>query len=50
MDVYLGKDYLLSATASKKNIIKVAKFNRIGKMILDALKKGEELSIKGTSK
>jgi len=47
VDIYVGGDYLLSATASKKSIIKITKHNRIGRIILKAVQAGEELEIKG---
>ena len=49
VDVYVGGDYLLSATASKKSIIKITKFNKIGRIILKAVQAGESLEIRGSS-
>jgi len=47
VDIYVGGDYLLSATASKKSIIKITKHNRLGRIILKAIEGGEEIEIKG---
>ncbi|MBW2990774.1 PINc/VapC family ATPase [Candidatus Woesearchaeota archaeon] len=49
VDVYVGEDYLLSATASRKSIIKIIKFNKIGRIILKAVQAGEKLEIRGSS-
>ena len=49
VDIYLGGDYLLSATASKKSIIKIIKFNKIGRIILKAVQAGEQLEVRGSS-
>ena len=49
VDVYVGGDYLLSATASKKSMIKVTKYNKIGRIILKAVQAGEALEVRGSS-
>ncbi len=48
MDIYLEGDYLLSATASKKAIIKIAKQNKIGRIIINAVNDNEQLEIRGS--
>ena len=48
VDIYLDGDYLLSATASKKAMIKVIKFNKIGRIILRAVQAGEGLEVRGS--
>ncbi|KYK26295.1 hypothetical protein AYK26_05295 [Euryarchaeota archaeon SM23-78] len=49
VDIYVGGDYLLSATASKKSIIKITKYNKIGRILIKAVQAGEELEIRGSS-
>ncbi len=44
-DIILGKDYLLTARASKKGVIKVKKTNKIGKIIADAINTGEDITL-----
>ena len=48
MDIYLEGAYLLSATASKKAIIKIAKQNKIGRIIVNAINDNEQLELRGS--
>ncbi|MBI2135280.1 Flp pilus assembly complex ATPase component TadA [Candidatus Woesearchaeota archaeon] len=45
INVYLGDNLLLTAKAGKTGLIKIKKHNNIGKMILDAMKKGEKVRL-----
>ncbi|MFH1506684.1 MAG: PINc/VapC family ATPase [archaeon] len=45
VDIYLDGDYLLTARTSKKSIIKIAKNNKIGRMIVSAVNRGEKLGL-----
>jgi ATPase len=47
LDLYLDGDFLLSATASKKGVIKISKNNKIGKILSKGLAKGEKFEVKG---
>ena len=47
VDVFVGGDYLLSATTSKKAMVKVTKFNKVGRIIVKAVQAGEKLEVKG---
>jgi len=45
VDVYLNEEFLLTAKAGKTGLIKVKKNNNIGKVILDAVNKGEKIRL-----
>jgi len=47
VDIYLGDTFLLSATASKKSMIKISKQHGIGRTILKTIHAGEKLEIRG---
>jgi predicted PilT family ATPase len=47
VDIYLGDTFLLSATASKKSMIKISKQHGIGRTILKTIDAGEKLEIRG---
>jgi len=49
IDIYLEGEFLMSATTSKKSMIKITKFNQTGKMIMKAVQSGEALEIRGSS-
>lgn len=49
VDIYLGGEFLMSATSSKKSMIKLTKHNKLGKMIIDAVQSGETLEIRGNN-
>ncbi len=42
VDVYLGDEFIMTAKAGKTGVIRVKKNNNIGKIILNALNKGEK--------
>ena len=45
IDVYVNDELLMSAKASKKGFIKIKKNNNLGKIILDAHNKGENIKL-----
>ena len=45
VDVYLNDEFLMSAKAGKTGIIKVKKNNNVGRLILDAINKGEKVKL-----
>jgi len=45
VDIYVGGDYLLSAKVGKAGIIKIAKNNKIGRILVDAINSGEKVEI-----
>jgi predicted PilT family ATPase len=45
VDVYIKEEYLLTAKAGKKGLIKVRKNNNVGKLILNALQKGDKVRL-----
>lgn len=47
LDILVNDDILLSAKASKKGIIKVARYHKIGKLLADAIHAGERIEVKG---
>ncbi|MFH0869596.1 MAG: PINc/VapC family ATPase [archaeon] len=47
VDIYLGDSFLLSATASRKSMIKINKQHGIGRTILKTIHAGEKLEIRG---
>ena len=46
VDIYLSGQYLMSAKVGKKNILKVNKNNKVGKILVDAINKGEKIELK----
>ncbi len=46
VDIYLNGQYLMSAKVGKKNILKVNKRNKVGKILSDAVNKGEKIELK----
>jgi ATPase len=45
LDIYLNENLLLTAKAGKTGIIKIKKSNNIGKMIINAINRGEKIRI-----
>ena len=45
VDIFLDRDYLLTARTGKKGIIKITKNNKIGKLIMNAINRGEALGL-----
>jgi predicted PilT family ATPase len=45
VDIYVGKDYLLSAKIGKAGVIKIDKNNKIGRILVDAVNMGEKIEI-----
>jgi len=45
LNISVGNDYLLTAKASKKGVIKVKKGNKIGRILEDAINTGDEVRI-----
>jgi ATPase len=46
VDVYLNGQYLMSAKVGKKNIVKINKKNKVGKILVDAINTGEKIELK----
>ncbi|MEK6876835.1 MAG: KH domain-containing protein, partial [Nanoarchaeota archaeon] len=45
VDLYLGEEFIMSAKAGKTGVIKVKKNNNIGRIILEAIDKGEKVRL-----
>ena len=45
VDVYLGEEFIMSAKARKTGVIRVKKNNNIGRIILEAIDKGEKVRL-----
>lgn len=45
VDILVNGDYLLSAKVGKAGVIKIAKDNRIGRLLVDAINSGEKVEI-----
>jgi ATPase len=44
-DIFLGDDYLITAKASKKSVIKIKKANKMAKVLVDAINSGEKIKL-----
>ncbi|MBN2459874.1 Flp pilus assembly complex ATPase component TadA [Candidatus Woesearchaeota archaeon] len=49
VDIYLGGEFLLSATSSKRSMIKLTKHNHVGKVLIDGVQAGERLEVRGSN-
>jgi len=49
VDIYLGGEFLMSATSSKKSMIKIAKHHAVARELLKAVQAGEQLEVRGSS-
>ncbi|MFO8015591.1 MAG: PINc/VapC family ATPase [Candidatus Woesearchaeota archaeon] len=47
VDILINGDYLLTAKASKKAVIKLKKDNKVGKILMDAVRSGEDVVLAG---
>ena len=47
VDIYLGGQFLMSATSSKKSMIKIAKHHAVARELLKAVQAGEQLEVRG---
>ncbi|MFH0979005.1 MAG: PINc/VapC family ATPase [Candidatus Woesearchaeota archaeon] len=45
VDIHVGGDYLLSAKVGKSGVLKIAKDNKIGRILVDAINSGEKVEI-----
>jgi ATPase len=45
VDIHVEGDYLLSAKVGKSGVIKIAKNNKIGRILVDAVNSGEKIEI-----
>ncbi len=46
VDIYLNGQYIASSRVGKKNILKINKASKVGKILVDAVNKGEKIEIK----
>jgi ATPase len=44
-DIFIDGDYLITAKASKKAVIKIKKANKMAKVLVDALNSGAEIAL-----
>ena len=49
VDIYLEGEFLMSATSSKKSMIKIAKHHAVARELLKAVQAGEQLEVRGSS-
>ena len=45
VDIHANGDYLLSAKVGKSGVIKIAKDNKIGRILVDAINVGEKIEV-----
>jgi ATPase len=48
VDVYLGEDFLLSVTASKKGVVNISKGNQAGRLLVQGVSEGARIEIRGS--
>ena len=46
VDIYLNGQYIMSAKVGKKNILKINKNNKVGRILVNAVNKGENIELK----
>jgi ATPase len=49
VDIYLGGEFVMSATSSKKSMIKLTKHNQVGKLLIEGVQDGKTLEVRGSS-